>query len=224
MFELQGQYNRFYGEGRGSLHARVDGPASLWITCSDSIMNQALARALRHQPAMILRHSTDISRRHCVDVPKYSHLTIEFVKHQRVRHLVLCAHSSCPCFWQDLDDPSNTSSYAGGSDLLERVRRRELMNDHIRRQVIQQVQAWTDVPALRQQIGQRDVLVHGLFYLAESGIFTRYDDSHGTFVPIFDFTKLPDLLTSPESQACDTPMPSSIAPPKRPQDEGSPAL
>jgi carbonic anhydrase len=186
-------------EGRTFHGSPFTASPSLWITCSDSTMNQALARALRGQPATILRHLVDMSSHHSMNTWEQGLPTIEFVKHKSVRDVVICSHSMCSCFDQHQDKPITDSFQRDECSLLARVRRRELMNDHARRQVVQQVQLWTNRPALSRQIAQGELCIHGLFYLAESGIFTRYDKSHGAFIPIMDCGETPDLtVTFPE--------------------------
>ncbi|MEQ8784838.1 MAG: carbonic anhydrase [Pirellulaceae bacterium] len=159
---------------------------SLWIVCTDAVMDRALAQLWETESPLVLRSHggrvTEDAAPHA-DVPGAPERGIEYAVEQlRVHDVVVCGHSMCAGLPAELDArrPSPTAADA----LLGRVRQREAMNERGRRFVIEQLETLEKLPAIAAAVSERRLRVHGVFYLIESGLFTLYERESGAFLPL----------------------------------------
>jgi carbonic anhydrase len=153
-------------------------PQSLWITCTDIVMDRVLEKIEADGSAIVLRQSAALPDVDGLEVIDYA------VECLDVRDIVICGHSMCSgILVEERAIPRNTSWNSIGN-LMQRVRQREVMNDRARSRAIRQLIALESHPSVGHAISRGDLSVHALFYLTESGIFTRYDKPTEQFVAI----------------------------------------
>jgi carbonic anhydrase len=148
-------------------------------------MDRALERVRLSESALVVREfgNTLPSRDadDCAETPILDHA----VEHFRVREIVICGHSMCSALpTEQREVPLQAPRVNGVDGLLQRMRRREELNDRARDHVIRQLNALESHPSVANAISMGNLTVHGLFYLVESGVFTRYDRESGQFATI----------------------------------------
>ena len=147
-------------------------------------MDRPLDRIRATYPAIVLRQlgnqvaDTEDERSRELSVINYA------VERLRVRDIVVCGHSLCVATKSDTSSLSSHSCSAGAKAVLHRVSMREAMNERARDRVIQQIHVLKSYPSVLRAMDSGELRLHGLFYLAESGIFSRCDEQTQQFFPI----------------------------------------
>lgn len=157
------------------------GDKILWIACTDVVMDQAIERLRSVMPALVLRRfAGDVPDHDCSDYDEFAaaHYAVEQLG---VRDIVICGHSMCSGIAVEQWEVSGREQLIGSDLLLHRSRMREARNERSRENVIRQLGELHACPWVTELVGNGDLAVHGAFYLAESGTFTRYDYSSGKF-------------------------------------------
>lgn len=165
-------------------HLRSAGcePHSLWIACTDLSLDGPLHRVTQAGPTLLLRRPgpqvivTETEAQDELSAVNYA------VERLRVKHIVLCGHSLCSAIPFDVSgnlpvEPTQVES------LIQRARRREVLNQHSRQHLVRQLQLLRAYPAVTRALAEGELQIDVLFYLVESGLFTLYDSLSGEFVP-----------------------------------------
>lgn len=154
-------------------------PPSLWIACTDLVMNQTLGQIQQMQSVIILRRFGHGFSQRISDSFELVCDVASTVKSQGIRDIVICGHSMCSSMPAS---EGQSLPCSGFDDLLQRIRHREATNRRGRDKVRRQVKLWKSIPSMKRDIVSGELTIHGLFYLAESGVFTRYDEPTHQFV------------------------------------------
>jgi carbonic anhydrase len=155
---------------------------SLWLACDDPVMDQALTLTRGLDSARILRSlRSPASDRRLIDDVSLD-LTETLVRHRRIVQIIVCGHACCS------SAPNAVARLApcGGSSyerMLSGICRTEESNRHGQIQVIRRIRELRQSPLLAMALSQRKLTIHGLFYLAETGMFTVFNYPTGQFVP-----------------------------------------
>jgi carbonic anhydrase len=102
-----------------------------------------------------------------------------------IREIILCGHAS-PAATDNGSETPRPQWASGVQGMLQRVRAREARNQQAREHLVRQLCELASRPVVARAIERGELIVHGLFYLAESGVFTRYDPLSGQFIPLGD--------------------------------------
>ncbi|MCA9113599.1 MAG: hypothetical protein KDA79_00835 [Planctomycetaceae bacterium] len=156
-------------------------PESLFITCTDSIMDQVIER-IQRVPSILVLRSPGSEPPLETDGDDSSSSVIDHVLNQHsVRDIFVCGHSMCSS--ASVEDRQTAHPKLSGVDrMLQKIQHRQEMNERSREQVIQQMEKLARPPSVSRAISRGDLRVHGLFYLTESGTFTTYDELNSQFV------------------------------------------
>ena len=173
-------------DAQGPLRAGIRRRRStLLITCMDMAVNRAISRLLLGDGSVtvirrLCRHRTYQA---LCDSP-WVHSIVPWVNSRRITDVVICGHTMCSRL-ASANKLIDASAGAGqGCSILQRTRQRELLNQQVKREVIRQVDRWFQLAGLRQSITCGALRIHGLFYLAESGVFMLLDRTTGQFSAI----------------------------------------
>lgn len=125
-----------------------DVPRSLWITCTDLVMDRALERVREAVPAIVLRRfGNEVpadETEFCNELSAVNYA----IEQLGVQEIVVCGHSLCSgipaaghdvlssCRWHDMDG------------LRQGVRQREAMNDRSREHVVRQLRVLEEYPSV----------------------------------------------------------------------------
>lgn len=175
--ELRRQWDRYESTLR---------PRSLWMVCNDPVMDRVLERIRNIEPALVLRrHGNRLSgeRYRSFGATSAIHYAVERL---RVREIIICGHSMCSAFATE-DDPATRRDRANGFEgLMQRICRREELNHASQENVVRELALLETQTFAAYESSLCQVEVHGLFYFAESGIFTRYDKVKRRFLAMQD--------------------------------------
>lgn len=155
---------------------------SLWLSCSDPVMDQAWSLTRGLNSALILRPlRSPAPERSLIDDMSLD-LIETAVRHRRIVQIIVCGHAGCSSFPEPAvqQNSCNKSSF---ERLLTGVCQREESNRQGQRQVLERIRELQQSPLLALALSQRALTIHGLFYLAESGAFTVFNYQSGQFVP-----------------------------------------
>jgi carbonic anhydrase len=159
-------------------------PQCLLIACTDVVMDRALERIQRIQKVIVMRRAGNVVPIDADDLRDERSPVNYAVEHLGVREIVVCGHSMCSGISAGQYQTPHREPSTGMEQLLEQVRHRTARNDEARKHLIRQLDALTMYPSVKHAIGLGELQIHGLFYLAESGIFTRYEEPVDQFVPL----------------------------------------
>ena len=151
-------------------------------------MNQALPQIRQVESAIILRRFSQGLSERVSDSLELVAAVIDTVENRGVRDIVFCGHSMCSGLPAGEHELPRRSGWHGLECLLQGIRHREAMNELGKERVLQQVTLWENIPSMARAIAFGELQIHGLFYLAESGLFTRYEEVTRQFVAILDST------------------------------------
>ena len=173
--ELQGQLLRFDNDAP---------PKRLWIVSNDAAMDRAVDRILNLEATLVLRRSLD--EQLIEGEPGSEHSPgIDFaVETLGVSDLVICGHSQYAASFTDRQETACGAPDSQYQSLMQRIRQRERDNDRGRERVMRQVAALQEYSTVAQAMCVGRLTVHGVFYLVESAIFSRYDVGSKRFVPL----------------------------------------
>ncbi len=167
----------------GELYGRGVSPRSLWITCTDPVMDPAIERIQRLGEVHIMRRpSLDWLAPEPENSGKRTFL-YTFIQRLGVDEIVLCGHSGCSAPSCQVND-WESSNGSGMVSIVERVRRRQAQNDAARSELLRQLAALKTLPTVSDGLDRGDIAVFGVFYMVESHTFTRYDMALDRFVAV----------------------------------------
>ncbi len=155
---------------------------SLWIACTDPQMDTVLSRIDRELSGLILR------RRH-FEVPS-SNLDMETelssinfaVERLMVRDIIVCGHSLCSFVPSSRPIERSEARLDGLDAICKGVVSRHARNEQARAHLIEQLNRLKEYPSVNNALASGALRLHGLFYLVESGTWTRYDWSSRQFI------------------------------------------
>lgn len=156
--------------------------SSLWLSCSDPVMDQALSLTRGLDSALIFRPlRSPTPERSLIDDVSLN-LIETAVRDRRIVQIIVCGHAGCSSAPKPAVqmNPCDNSSY---EKLLAGVCQREESNRQGQRHVFEQIRELQQSPLLALALSQRSLTIHGLFYFAESGTFTVFNHQTGQFVP-----------------------------------------
>ncbi len=156
----------------GSQHSSP--PSQLWILCWDASMDGVARHVRNHYSALVLRNLTSSD-------PDVGDAVDFALTELGVSEIVLCGHSQCHG-----SAPEESESELAPSNFLARVHRGQKRNQDARNHLIEQLQLLKARPVVSRALAQNQVTVDGLFYVNESGMFSRHDETTGQFVAIID--------------------------------------
>lgn len=156
-------------------------PLSLWIACTDSTMEPVLDRISKSTSAIFLRKSKFEVPASTVDTRNELSAINFAVERLRVSNIVICGHSLCSCL-PDRQSHERRVTPSGGIQLLQHgVIQRHAKNEELRKHLIRQLLSLESYPSVKNAIQLGRLRIHGLFYLAESGAFSFYDQQRNSF-------------------------------------------
>lgn len=146
----------------------------LWIVCHDVAMDRAVERIRTLESALVLRRPpTELLADRREDQP-YSALEYA-IQELGVTDLFLCGHSMCSLVTAEEREVPRQGASSPVCSMLQRVRHRERLNRRLKRKLVEQLAAAFQLPSVQSAAVSRRLAVHGIFYLVESDVFTRYD-------------------------------------------------
>ncbi|MCL4204958.1 MAG: hypothetical protein KJ000_20960 [Pirellulaceae bacterium] len=155
---------------------------SLWIVCTDRLMDPVVDRICRAGPVLVLRRpESEVPADEADLLGELSAINFA-VERIGVRSIVVCGHSMCSEGSCDDDTGYCESVSSSGGGLLQRVHRREAKNDRLRARLLRQLQLLETYPSVAHAMGLGELRLHATFYLAESGHFTWYDEQYDRFI------------------------------------------
>jgi carbonic anhydrase len=155
---------------------------SLWIACTDHDMDCVLERIAKEGSALLLRQpkfqvpSSKADFRNELSAINFA------VERLGVQDIVLCGHSLCSWCTEGQPKANQTPPSGNIDSLLQRVNLRQAMNEALRKELIHQLQILKSYPSVKNAIRSGGLRTHGLFYFAESGTFSSYDQRSHRFV------------------------------------------
>lgn len=156
-------------------------PLSLWIACTDSTMEPVLDRVSKSSSAIFLRKTKFEVPASKADIRNELSAINFAVDRLRVSNIVVCGHSLCSCF-PDRPAHERRATPSGGIQLLQHgVIQRQAKNEEMRKHLIRQLQKLETYSSVKSAIRVGRLRIHGLFYLAESGAFSFYDQQSNSF-------------------------------------------
>ena len=191
-------------------------PDALFITCSDSRINQNLITQTDPGELFILRNAGNI-------VPPYGvsnggeAATIEFaVAGLRIRDLIVCGHSHCGAMKgllhpESLKDLPAMTVWLAHAEATRRIMREKygersgeaLLTTAVEENVLVQLDNLRTHPAVASGLSRGQVKLHAWVYKIETGQVFAYDADRGQFLPVTQTVPAPvpshALLTSAHS-------------------------
>lgn len=157
-------------------------PLSLWITCTDPVMDLPLQRITKGCSAIFLRRAKFEVPGRKADLHNELSAINFSVERLGVQDIVVYGHSHCT--WFSGEPPrANLASRPNGIELLRQgLVQRQVMNDRLKKHLISQLQTLDSYDSVTHAKQSGRLRIHGLFYLAESGTFSRYDPQSRQFV------------------------------------------
>lgn len=156
--------------------------STLLIACTDAALNRAISRfRLDDGPVIVIRRLCRLRTYQALCDPPWAHSIVPWVSSRRITDVVVCGHTMCSRLASGHKRVAAAAGPSQGCSILQRTRQRELLNQQVKREVIRQVNGWSQLEGLRPAITSGRLRIHGLFYLAESGVFTWLDRTNGQF-------------------------------------------
>lgn len=166
---------------QASLVSKGHGPPTLWIACTDTTMDPVLERIAEGGAVLFLRQAKFEIPAGQAEIRNELSAINFAVERLGVNEIVVCGHSLCSCFSRSRPKADRLSP-VGGLDLLRRgVIQRQAMNDRLRKHVIHQLRVLESYPSVKHASQSGRLRIYGLFYLAESGVFSCYDSPSSRF-------------------------------------------
>ena len=195
---------RFQAEVFGTkadLFRRLGGgqnPPTLFITCSDSRIDQGLLTQTEPGELFVLRNAGNLLPAFRDGVASGEAATIEFaVRNLRVSEVVLCGHSKCGAMAgllapDDLHDLPAVKAWLAHADgvvaEVDRLSAGRPAADRlalaVERNVVRQIANLMTHPAVREAVAAGRVRVRGWVYHFETGAVTALDPAADRFVPL----------------------------------------
>lgn len=179
--ELQRQWNRHKGDLR---------PRSLWIACIDPVMDRVIERIQNIGPALILRrHGNDTHEEGCLSHGAYAAIRYA-VEQLDVREIMICGHSRCSAFLTEEDSTTSRATASRFARMTHRIGRLQELSRASQERVVRELADLEKQTFVANAMRFPRVEAHGLFYVAESGVFCRYDKAAKKFIPIYGFGEI----------------------------------
>ncbi len=149
----------------------------LVIAHDDRNMIRRVSNALEDAPAAILRISQstwDFGERSLVELIEWA------VREARVKTIVLLGHSlgGVPADLVSYPPTQHANRLLG--NVIQAQQRLADAKDHL----AENITDLREIPIVAEALSRKTLETHGLFYIAESGAFVRYDVQAKTFVPM----------------------------------------
>jgi carbonic anhydrase len=119
-----------------------------------------------------------------IEASRHMAAVVHYVEDLGVRDIVVCGHSLCSAVSKEQAVAHPHREPAGVGSLLERTRQRERSNSLGRKRVVQQVDFWSEFWTVKRPHLAEQLAVHGLYYIAESNLFTQYNADAAAFHPV----------------------------------------
>lgn len=159
-------------------------PLSLWLVPTVPAMDQSIERIQEVVGALVFRRLAPGRDWKLMDDGALLSVIAFAVDELAVSALVICGNSACSGIWGEPCDTPHPGECSGYQRLLRGVQRRQERLNLQRQQVVDLLQELTDSPLIWKAIRLGRVSVHGMFYLAESSLFTIYDPLFGRLLPL----------------------------------------
>lgn len=164
--------------------ARARSSRTMLLTCLDAVMDPVLEHVLQFDSIIASRHAGALLNSQLA-LHEQVRLDIDFaLEHLEVGEIWVCGHSFCSNVAVAERIRGNCHAMTGYAGIVDWVRERETRNRLARAQVVRQLEAVEAYLDQSHPAPGCPATVEGLFYLMESGIFTRYDRDLEQFVPI----------------------------------------
>ncbi|QDU92366.1 Carbonic anhydrase [Lignipirellula cremea] len=164
-------------EQASSIASRGSRPASLWWTCADDVWDSALESITPERSAIRLSTPRLKGPEAIVQVQEALDYSVQDIG---VQHLVLCGHSRCSGLHSAPKTASNSDAHV--NPLVRGVMRREKENRDAQSALLQNLRLIADCSTVANAVAAGTLTLHAIFYLAESGVFLRFDEVGSKFV------------------------------------------
>lgn len=156
-------------------------PQSLWIACSDAVLNRPLELTCDQTSTLLLRGPGKTLFTDAIYTAQVMSAIDYAVCCLGIRNLVICGHSMCTCMVPTHFAGEQEVYLAGFKGILQRNRQREQINALAREHLIRGLHALKATISVAHALRRGNLRLWGLFYLAECGLFQMYDDGTRSF-------------------------------------------
>ncbi len=177
-------------------------PEVLFITCADSRIDPQLITQQQPGQLFVMRNAGNI-------VPPFgtpvggAQSTIEFaVTAVKVKHVVVCGHSSCGAMGgllhpEKLDSLPMVKEWLRHADELKsRLPANATIDEAARANVLLQLEHLRQQPAITAAVERGELTLHGWFYDIGTGMFEEYEEEQGKFAELCSPSELFRELSS----------------------------
>lgn len=158
-------------------------PQALWLACRDKVVDRVVERISTVEGTFVLRRSCDDG----LGGGNFQRWPVAVIRHAievlQVPEIVICGHSGCETT-SDGRTPIGVPFPQRSAPILRRVERRLRQIRSAQDFVVQQLASLHQMPAIREALAGGRLTLHGVFYLADSGSYLRYDAVAGRFLPV----------------------------------------
>lgn len=160
----------------------ISTPPSLWLMPADSILDQAVVKIHGFDSSLILRCDSIKMNGNLLDDVNLKSAIDFAIQDLAVADIVICSHSEL----HKIHESPRCQHRMRFQHLMHRVQQHlNRLHDH-RQFLIDNVERLCDCPPVANAIQDGCLSVHGLFYLADSGMFSLYHHETGQFRPLDD--------------------------------------
>jgi MFS superfamily sulfate permease-like transporter/carbonic anhydrase len=165
-------------------------PEVLFITCADSRIDPQLITQQQPGRLFVMRNAGNIVPPAGTPISG-EQSTIEFaVTAVKVKHVVVCGHSSCGAMSGLLDNnklqplPMVAEWLHYADELKNRLPADVTVDQAARANVLLQLEHLRQQPAIEAAVARGELSLHGWFYDIGTGLFEEYDEQLGQFVEL----------------------------------------
>lgn len=175
--------------------AKEQQPQALFITCSDSRIDPNLVTQTEPGEIFVLRNAGNLVPKHDRGLGEAA--TIEYaVKALKIPNIIVCGHRQCGAMAALLDSdscaelPAVEAWIKDARPRADEIRQRhagvpneKLLDLMVQENVINQLEALAEHPAVRDGLEVGSLILHGWVYCFVSGEVTVFDPAQRAFLP-----------------------------------------
>lgn len=151
----------------------------LWILCADATVDAAVRQIRRQYNDLVLR----VPGGELGDDAITDTILARLLHHFPLHEILLCGHSECTAL-PPLDTMPSAAARRGRYPLLLGAMRRVSRTARCRNRLVQQLARLQAGPQVKHAKHLLNVEIVGMFYLDESGVFSRYNERTDQFTAV----------------------------------------